>query len=778
MRYALFVAAHRIVACGVVLALCLALASEPGRTETPPEYVGPGVCADCHKGQVDLWRSSHHAQAMREATEATVLGDFNGATLEHFGVTTTFSRSGGKFQVRTDGPDGTLHDYEISYTFGVFPLQQYLIAMPGGRFQALGAAWDSRPKDQGGQRWFHLYEDQKPAPGNRLHWTGRDQTWNYMCADCHSTSLKKNYDLSTDTYATTWSEVDVSCESCHGPASNHVAWAKVRAGEVSDKSAMAAREPPRFGLTNWLKATDNGHWEMNPETGIAKRTEPLVSAELDTCAACHSRRRVIAADAAPGAKLLDSHAPAYLEPGLYHADGQIDGEVFEFGSFVQSRMYHAGVTCSDCHEPHSLALRAEANALCGQCHLPVKYDAVEHHHHKPGSGGAQCVNCHMPAKTYMGVDERRDHSFRVPRPDLSTSLNAPNACTQCHVDKPADWAARSVAAWYPRGRQTTPHFGTALHAGRIGAPGAERALNRLIADRKMPAIARASALLLLPRYPSAASSSAIQSAITDPDPLVRAAAPRALAGSPSPAIVQSLATLVADPIRAVRVEAARALAGTDPQSLSLDQRTALAAATLELVAAEMTDADRPEAHLNLGLLDVRRQRPAEAEAEYRTALRLDPSFVPAMVNLADLARIRGMDEQGAGLLREAMAVEPGNAAVRHSLGLLLVRQRNYPEALALFRRATELEPDNVRYSFVYAIALNTAGSYRQAIDELERASRRHPGDSDVMLALVSITRDKGDLVAALFYARQLANRYPADMRFRAIVRDLESRQVR
>ena len=251
---------------------------------------------------------SHHAQAMQAATPATVLGDFADAKLNHFGVVTTFSRAGDKFMVRTDGPDGALHDYEIAYTFGVYPLQQYLIAMPGGRLQALGIAWDSRPKEQGGQRWLHLYPDQRLPAGDRLHWTGRDQTWNYMCADCHSTDVKKKYDLTTNTYATTWTDVDVSCEACHGPGSRHVAWAQTHA--TGGSNAPGLSDADREGLTNWLKATDHGHWEMNPETGIARRTEPLVSAELDACAACHSRRRVIAKDAQPGAPLLDSYAPA------------------------------------------------------------------------------------------------------------------------------------------------------------------------------------------------------------------------------------------------------------------------------------------------------------------------------------------------------------------------------------------------------------------------------------------------------------------------------------
>jgi len=769
---------HRLSALISVIALCIGLTFPwRGRADAPPDFVGGQACAECHKAQTDLWRGSHHALAMQKATDAAVLGDFNGATLEHFGVVSTFSRSDGKFQVRTDGPDGALHDYEIAYTFGVYPLQQYLIAMPGGRLQALGVAWDSRPKEQGGQRWFHLYPDQKLPPGDRLHWTGRDQTWNYQCADCHSTDLKKNYDLATDTYATTWSDVDVSCESCHGPGSGHVAWAKSYAGASANAATPALPETDHLGLTNWLKPVDHGHWEMNPETGIARRTEPLVSTELDTCAACHARRRPIAKDAAPGAPFLDSYAPAYLEPGLYHADGQIDGEVFEYGSFVQSRMCHAGVTCSDCHEPHSAKLRAEGNTLCGQCHMPARFDTAEHHHHQPGSAGVQCINCHMPTKTYMVVDRRRDHSFRVPRPDLTASIGTPNACTQCHTDQPADWAARAVAAWFPQGRQTQPQYGTALHAGRVGGADAEQALDKLILDRDAPAIARGSALLLLPRFASPASAPAMKAAIGDVDALVRAAAPRAMPASPSRTVVESFAALLLDPVRAVRIEAARALTGVNPQLMSPEQRSALASADIELVAAEMIDADRAEAHLNLGLFNLRRQLPEEAEAEYRTALRLDPTFVPAMVNLADLDRMQGLDQQGAELLRKAMSLEPDNADVQFSLGLLLVRQHNYADALVLLRRASELAPDNMRYGYVYAIALNSAGETGQAITVLEGAHRRSPSDRDVLLALISIERDKGDLAAALHYGHELADRYPTDMQIRMMVQDLERRQA-
>jgi hypothetical protein len=253
---------------GALSALALAYVTSYALADELAKFVGGQVCSGCHAAETERWRGSHHALAVQKATEATVLGDFANGRFEQFGMVTTFSRSEAKFMVRTEGNDGDLRDYEIAYTFGVYPLQQYLIAFPGGRYQALGIAWDSRPKEQGGQRWFHLYPDRKLPAGDRLHWTGGDQTWNYQCAYCHSTNLQKNYNLSANTYATSWTDIDVSCEACHGPGSLHVAWAS------SAEKAKSTDSRDRMGLTNWLKPTDNGYWEMNPQTGIARRPLP------------------------------------------------------------------------------------------------------------------------------------------------------------------------------------------------------------------------------------------------------------------------------------------------------------------------------------------------------------------------------------------------------------------------------------------------------------------------------------------------------------------------
>jgi tetratricopeptide (TPR) repeat protein len=740
----------------------------PVRAEAPPAFVGAPACTSCHEAQAGLWRASHHARAMQEATPATVLGDFGGAQISQFGVPTIFSRAGDRFVVRTEGPDADPHEYDVAYTFGVDPLQQYLIRLPGGRLQPFGIAWDARPKQQGGQRWFGLYPDQRLRAGDRLHWTGRDQTWNYQCAGCHSTDVRKGFDLAANRYATNFSDIDVACEACHGAGSKHVAWAAAR----PDPGAPVA-PGDRMGLANWLRPTDPGRWEMDPQTGIAHRTAPLASAELDTCAPCHARRKQLVAPAAPGTKFLDAWLPALLDPGLYFPDGQIDGEVFEYGSFVQSRMHLAGVTCSNCHEPHGLKLRAVGNAVCAQCHLPARFDTGSHHHHQPDGAGGQCVACHMPTRTYMIVHKRHDHSIRVPRSDLAASLGTPDACTQCHSDRPADWAARAIAGWYPGGRQTTPHFGTALQAGRTGAADAEQLLDALILAAAQPPIARATALALLRDFGSAASAPALRAAIADPSPLVRAAVPRALPAAAGRPMLQAVAPLLDDPVLAVRVEAARALAGAP---LAPPQLAALARATTELLAAEMVDADRPESHLNIGLLQLRGGQPDAAETEYRTALRLDPRFVPAMVNLADLDRLRGREPEGAELLRRAITLEPGNADAWHALGLALVRQHNAAEALSALRRASELAPGNARYAYVYAVALNSAGAAKQSLAVLEEAHSRHPADRDVLLGLVTIGRDSGELAAALGHARELAARFPDEPPLRRLVEQLERLQ--
>ena len=284
------------------------------------------------------------------------------------------------------------------------------------------------------------------------------------------------------------------------------------------------------GLVVDLKPA-SGSWSLSePDTGTMHwKGQARSHDEINTCAPCHSRRHSITNDYQPGQPYLDAYVPSLLEEGVYYADGQILEEDYEWGSFIQSKMYHEGVTCSDCHDPHSAKLPpVNLNAVCGKCHSPAKFGTEQHHHHKPSSAGALCVNCHMPTHTYMVIDVRRDHSFRVPRPDFSIAYGTPNACNQCHKDKSAHWAADTVVKWYGPNRRQEAHFVEAIDAGRRGLPNAEKSLTALITDSAKPGIARATALNLLPDYLTPSSLPAVQAALGDSDALVRREAVRAL----------------------------------------------------------------------------------------------------------------------------------------------------------------------------------------------------------------------------------------------------------
>jgi Tfp pilus assembly protein PilF len=731
-------------------------------------YVGEATCAGCHAKEAQEWSHSHHALAMQPANQKTVLGNFNDAHFSKDGITSSFYKKDSTFYVRTDGQDGQLKDFNLSYTFGVFPLQQYLAPFPGGRFQSLDIAWDSRAKEQDGQRWFHLYPNQAMPHSDPLHWTGRNQTWNYMCADCHSTDLRAHYDLATDSYRTTWSEINVSCESCHGPGEMHVEWAKWHGGGAQ------TTESGDTGLKVNLKSHIGSWWLMKPGDTTMHWNGPARSHnELETCAPCHSRRRPITSDYEPGQPFLDAYVPNLLEEGVYYPDGQILEEDYEYGSFIQSKMYQQGVTCSDCHDPHSGELPPVAmNSVCGKCHLLSKFDTKEHYHHKTGSPGALCVDCHMPTHTYMVEDVRRDHSFRVPRPDFSIAYGTPNACNQCHKDKSAKWAADAVTTWYGPNRRREARFVGALYAGRHGLVTAEKELSALIADTSQPGIARATALTLLPQYLTPASLPVVKTGLADEDVLVRSAAVQALEPVAPQERVSLAAPLLTDSIRSVRIAAARLLVGTPPNLFQEAQKNALDQAVVELIASEKVSAERPENHLNLSLVYAQMGRTGDAESELHTALRLDPNFVPAMLNLADLYRAQQRDDEGQRWLEKAITIAPTAAEPIHALGLLRVRQKQYQEALTLLAKAVALQPGNIRYSYVYAIALNSSGQVDQAISVLELAHKRRPADREVLFGLISFEHEKGNIRSERDYTQQLVQLVPDDPRAKALLDSL------
>ncbi|MGZ8157689.1 MAG: ammonia-forming cytochrome c nitrite reductase subunit c552 [Methylobacter sp.] len=689
-----------------------------------PEYVGRSACAGCHAEQDGLWQGSHHDLAMQEAGNASVLGDFQDAEFSKDGVISRFFRQNERFMVRTDGPDGKLADFEIKYTFGVTPLQQYLIELPGGKLQALSIVWDSRPKEQGGQRWFHLYPDEKIDHTDELHWTRRSQNWNFMCAECHSTNLQKNYDAASRSYRTTWSEIDVSCESCHGPGSEHVVWSKQTAKSGSSDNTAK-------GLTVTLNEHRGATWAIDPATGNGRRNQPRASdQEIEICARCHSRRAQLFGNYRHGL-LMDSHLPSLLTETLYHADGQIDGEVYEYGSFLQSKMYQAGVTCSDCHEPHSLKLRQPGNAMCAQCHSAEKYDSDKHHFHRVGSEGSSCVDCHMPSKTYMGVDARRDHGFRVPRPDLSERIGTPNACTNCHADKPAHWSAEKVKAWYGHDAKGYQNYAEALHAARLDTADAKERLLALLQDKNQPAIARATAVAALGNQLSPDLMPVIEAALHDPEPLLRRAAVETLEQIPPEQRWALAHDRLKDPVLSLRALSASALASAVDQSLTPDQRKDFDFAAGKYLASLSWNADDPAAQVNLGNFYSARNQSEAAERAYREALQLDPDWVPAYVNLADHLRMNNRDSEGELILNEGLKRLPDSAELHHSLGLLAIRQKNIQQAVISLKRAVELEPTQTRFSYVYAVALAGVGRNDEARAVVKSALIVKPHDPEL-----------------------------------------------
>lgn len=715
-------------------------------------YVGGEVCAACHVREAELWRGSHHDLAMQPARADTVLGDFDDASIVHDGIETRFFMRDGSFFVRTEGPDGAPGEFRVTHVFGVEPLQQYLLDVGGGRLQALTIAWDSRPRDEGGQRWFDLYPDEHIRAGDPLHWSASAFNWNSRCAACHSTSLEKRYEPAADTYATAWASIDVDCEACHGPGSAHV--------EAPDEVAMAYGSKARA----WSFAPES-HTAMLARVGNGQD-------EIETCALCHSRRAQIEEPLVAAARLLDQVVPARLARGLYHDDGQILDEVFEYGSFVQSAMYRAGVTCSDCHDPHSTALLAEGNALCTRCHAPSAFDTPEHHRHAPSSAGSFCVDCHMPATKYMVVDPRRDHGLRVPRPDLTVTLGTPNACNACHTDESAEWAAERVAEWFPHGRGGEFHYGEAIAAGRRYAADRLPKLRSVVDDPTVPGIARATAVALLAEQPDPGTEALLARALEDDDPLVQLAAVESAAALPDRARVSLVQRFLTHPLKALRMAAAEALAA-DRSLVSDRRRTDLNAAIDEYLDVQARDSDRAEGWSNRGAMLMRLGRVDDAEAAFREAIAREPAFAASYVNLSDLHRLRGDERAAEAVLREGLERNSDAPELHYALGLALTRAGRRDEALEALENAAALAPWHPLYAYAAGLGLDALGRREAAIARLEQVAETFPAYAPALQALATMERDRGNATRALDWARRLAVVSPGNAAAEALTVQLE-----
>lgn len=613
-----------------------------------PSYVGSEVCADCHKAAANSWAESHHAWAWKPANPSSVRGDFSDASIEHNGVKSRFFKSGDKFIVETDGVDGKPTQFHVHSTAGIEPLQQYLLETETGRLQALDLAWDTEKR-----RWYHLYPDQSLKAGDGLHWTGPYKTWNARCAECHATAYRKNYDPDAKRYSSTQSEIGVGCEACHGPGQAHVAWAKDR--ENYDAKA-------------WPKLTTSGL-----TIGF---TEQSAESEIQQCAGCHSRREPLGdGNPLPGTSFHDAYRLSLLRPGLYHPDGSIQDEVYVYGSFLQSKMYAQGVRCSDCHDPHAAKLKSDGNGVCTQCHSPsgnprfpslrkASYDDPAHHFHEPATQGAQCKSCHMIERVYMGVDGRRDHSFRIPRPDLSAETGAPNACTDCHSDRDPSWAAGVVERQFPESSRRKAHFSQVFSKARKDAASASKQLLEVASNTNLAGIVRATALDLLIGVATPSMAEASAPLISDPDPIVRGAAVAFQRAAPAQDKVFRLLPALDDKYQSVRIAAARVLLGAPVAMLPARNNAALQKAQREWRASLLAKTDFPEIHMVLGGTALVLRNPAAAERAFREAVRQDPQLVEAWRMIVRIRAALGDRKGTAEAIEEALSSNPGSSLIQ------------------------------------------------------------------------------------------------------------------
>ncbi|NOR28568.1 MAG: tetratricopeptide repeat protein [Lutibacter sp.] len=650
-------------------------------------FIGNKSCKNCHEQEFESWENSHHDQAMKIANSTTILANFNNVSFTHNNVKSNFFIKENDFYVNTEGPDGKYYDYKIVYTFGFTPLQQYIIQFPNGEYQCLLTAWDSVKN-----KWFHLQPNLEIKHNEWLHWTGASMKWNTMCADCHSTNLEKNYDSKTEVYSTSYSEINVSCEACHGPSSSHVNFYEAK---------IEGKKPPKMEMPNFMTSKE----------------------VVDKCARCHSRRSQFTKKFDYTSEFLDHYSPSLLIDPIYELDGQIKDEDYVYGSFIQSKMYHNGISCKDCHDVHSLKLKKTGNDLCLNCHVP-KYNTAEHHFHKEKSEGAQCINCHMPGKFYMGNDFRRDHSFRVPRPDQTVKYNVPNACNTCHKDKSAKWASEFVKENY--GSERTDHFSDHLLKGyfedNIG-------FKEVFTNKKHPNIARATAINQY-QITSKKEIEELIAYLKDSSALVRS---EVIASIEKLGVdnhySKNIAPLLNDSIRNVRITAARYfnMVGED-----MGLHTNFKKADKEYLEALDMNSDFASGQHQIALYHQTKGDTILEIKAYRKALEIDNYYNMSRMNLAFLYYQQGNIKECEKLYLKVIEQEPEFGSSYYMLGLLYNETGNIKKAIQFLDAACKKEPVNLTAFYNYALILQKEGENKKAISIINEGLKLAPNSEKLL----------------------------------------------
>ncbi|MBP6759700.1 MAG: tetratricopeptide repeat protein, partial [Flavobacterium sp.] len=701
-------------------------------------YVGDQSCKKCHATEFKEWKQSHHYMSMLPPNDSTVKGDFDNVTFTADGVTSRFFKKGKKFFINTEGDDGKNHNFEVKYIFGFTPLQQYLVQFPGGRMQVPRLSWDVKKK-----KWFNQYAGQKIPSHDWLHWTGNAQNWNTMCATCHSTNLKKNYDVTTDTYKTSYSIINVSCESCHGAGKQHVDF--INGDDYKSGEKVAG---------SFLKLTNR-----------SGQTE-----QLNTCAPCHARISELNGSHIKSKEIMDNYIPQIPDTEFYQADGQVDDEDYIYTSFLQSKMFHKGVVCSTCHNPHSVKLKRIGNQTCTLCHVPTKYDTPKHTFHFKGGAATECKNCHMPGKVYMGNDLRHDHSFRVPRPDLSVKYGTPNACSNCHKDKSEKVLADAVVKWY--GPKRKYHFADDLIPGSRLDANSEKHLTNLIDNKFVPKIIKATATFYLGSIPTQTSLNTILGRLASKEAQIRYRALRSLASFPVESWRDAVAPLLSDKVRAVRIAAADLYIVVPMEQIPSQYAKAFSLAKAELEKSLIYQTDFSTGNVMLADYYMKLQDYPKAEKFYLRGLKKDGNMNYALLNLSVVYNMQGKNQQALQALQSAIKNDSKNERIYYNMALLYNEMNNIPAAEQSFAKAVELKSMNPKVYYNYGLLLTQNKKLKLAETVLLKGITLNPSNSELYYALTFVYIQSNNRVKAQQTAIKLKQLDSANPNYQPIFKSM------
>ncbi len=649
--------------------------------------LSPQGCAECHAEIVAEWENSHHALANRlvdfprdsaafQQRQNLSLGERNVSTSIR-GQSLVFKENG-KNSIEVAAPVGVI---------GYDPLIQYLIPTGNGKLQTYTLSYEPTTKE-----WFYVFEDDVRLPGEWGHWSGQGMNWNANCGYCHMTDYHKNLDQDPSrpiAYESQWLYQGISCAQCHN------------------------------GLEEHVKSPDA------PEV-VSLNAQSKVQIE-HSCATCHARRQELTVEAfRPGDSFHDHYGLSAVDQGdLYHPDGQVNNENFVYTSMQLNKMGHAGISCMDCHNPHTaaLSLPADNNALCMKCHTTgdngaTLIDPIKHSRHQPGSEGARCIECHMPDNTFMARDDRRDHIFSIPDPQLSAEIGSPDTCTACHTDQNMKWAGEWVETWWPDHATKRVHVrerARAIQSFRDGSASDYKELLRLAQKEEILLWKASLTGMLTPWSQWKEVETYLRQMLAHTDPHIRSAAVRALARHPQRQAL--LAPLLQDEFRVVRIQAAQ-LIGPAPEYRE------------EYETFHRFSSDRPNNALMLA--DYFSADPEQQKQWIRRSISLEPTndviYGDGAVLLA-----RGADVDGAkALLLEGIAMAPQSASLRYSLALIEAEQQNYSAAINWMQQSVRLDPQQPRAWYNLSILLRRQGDLKGARAAAEKAYELSPNDPGIM----------------------------------------------